>query len=138
MDWERVAIVVAKIEADFVSQIKAGDHIAARTRTTKIGNKSFRLEQDIIDVDTLEVKCRCASVMVLYDLEHHQTMPFGQQKLHEYVRGDLSFFSALAGYNQEEVPSRFPDNIKSIVYALSDSARWWHEYRMEVMKSDKK
>ena len=47
----------------------------------------------------------------------------GQQKLHEYVRGDLSFFSALAGYNQEEVPS---------------SARWWHEYRMEVMKSDKK
>ena len=43
-----------------------------------------------------------------------------------------------AGYNQEEVPSRFPDNIKSIVYALSDSARWWHEYRMEVMKSDKK
>ena len=59
----------------------------------------------------------------------------GQQKLHEYVRGDLSF---LAGYNQEEVPSRFPDNIKSIVYALSDSARWWHEYRMEVMKSDKK
>ena len=44
----------------------------------------------------------------------------------------------LAGYNQEEVPSRFPDNIKSIVYALSDSARWWHEYGMEVMKSDKK
>ena len=58
VDWERVAIVVAKIEADFVSQIKAGDHIAARTRTTKIGNKSFHLEQ------------------VLYDLEHHQTMPF--------------------------------------------------------------
>ena len=76
VDWERVAIVVAKIEADFVSQIKAGDHIAARTRTTKIGNKSFHLEQDIIDVDTLEVKSRCASVMVLYDLEHHQTMPF--------------------------------------------------------------
>ena len=62
----------------------------------------------------------------------------GQQKLQEYVRGDLSFFCALAGYNQEEVPSRFPDNIKSIVYALSDSARWWHEYGLEVMKPDKK
>ena len=23
-------------------------------------------------------------------------------------------------------------------HALSDSARWWHEYGMEVMKSDKK
>ena len=44
----------------------------------------------------------------------------GQQKLHEFVRGDLSFISALAGYNREEVPMRFPDNIKSIVYALSE------------------
>ena len=24
---------------------------------------------------------------------------------------------------------RYPENIKCIVYALSDSARWWHEYR---------
>ena len=62
----------------------------------------------------------------------------GQQKLHEFVRGDLSFISALAGYNREEVPMLFPDNIKSIVYALSDSARWWHEYGLEVMESNKK
>ena len=57
----------------------------------------------------------------------------GQQKLHEYVRGDLTFISALAGYNHEEVPMRFPDNIKSIVYAMSNSARWWHEYGQEVI-----
>jgi len=76
VDWEQVAIVVAKIDADFVAQIKAGDHIAARTRTVRIGNKSFHLEQDIIDMDTQEVKCRCMSVMVLYDLLHHQTMAF--------------------------------------------------------------
>jgi hypothetical protein len=56
----------------------------------------------------------------------------GQQKLHEYVRGDLSFISALAGYNHEEVPMRFPDNIKSITYALSDSARWWHLYGLKI------
>ena len=35
-------------EADFVSQIKGNNHIAGRTRITKIGNKSFHLEQDII------------------------------------------------------------------------------------------
>ena len=62
----------------------------------------------------------------------------GQQKLHEFVRGDLSFISALAGYNREEVPMQFPDRIKSIVYALSDSARCWHEYGLEVMESKKK
>ena len=49
VDWERLAIVVVKIEADFVSQIKGNNHIAGRTRITKIGNKSFHLEQDIID-----------------------------------------------------------------------------------------
>jgi len=76
VDWERVAIVVVKIEAEFLSQIKAGDHIAARTRVSKIGTKSFHLEQDLIDVDSQEVRCRCLSIMVLYDLIHRQSMPF--------------------------------------------------------------
>ena len=76
VEWENVAIVVVKIEAEFLSQIKAGEHIAARTRVIKIGNKSFHLEQDIINTDTQEVKCRCLSVMVLYDLVNHQSMPF--------------------------------------------------------------
>ena len=79
INWERVAIVVVKIEAEFLAQIKANDHIAARTRVIKVGNKSFHLEQDIIDIDTQEVKCRCYSVMVLFDLEHQQSMPFPEE-----------------------------------------------------------
>ena len=75
VDWERLAIVVVKIEAEFVAQIKGNDHIAGRTRIVKIGNKSFHLEQDVIDCDTHEVKSRCLSVMVLYDLERQQTIP---------------------------------------------------------------
>ena len=75
VDWERLAIVVVKIEAEFLAQIKGDSHIAGRTRVTKIGNKSFHLEQDVIDVDTQEVKSRCLSIMVLFDLEHQQTIP---------------------------------------------------------------
>ena len=75
VDWERLAIVVVKIEAEFVSQIKGNDHIAGRTRIVKIGNKSFHLEQDVIDSDTHEVTSRCLSVMVLYDLKRQQTIP---------------------------------------------------------------
>ena len=88
VDWESVAIVVVKIEAEFLSQIKAGEHIAARTRVTKIGNKSFQLEQDIINVDTQEVKCRCLSVMVLYDLVNHQSMPFPDNWRHAICQYD--------------------------------------------------
>ena len=75
IDWGNLAIMVVKIEAEFMAQIKADSHIAGRTRVVKIGNKSFHLEQDVIDVDTLEVKSRCISVMVLYDLENQKTIP---------------------------------------------------------------
>lgn len=74
VDWEHIAIVVVHIEAEFLSQVKSTDHIAARTRVSKLGHKSFHLAQDIIDVDTQEVKCSCTSVMVLYDLDHQRAI----------------------------------------------------------------
>lgn len=76
VDWEEVAIVVVKIEAEFVAQIKAENHIAARTRVTRIGHKSFHLEQEVFDIDSQELKSRCVSVMVLYNLKDRQTMIF--------------------------------------------------------------
>jgi acyl-CoA thioester hydrolase len=55
-------------------QIKGSDRIAVRTRTAKLGNKSFNLEQEIFDTDTQEVKSRCLSILVLYDLEQKQSL----------------------------------------------------------------
>lgn len=88
VDWERVAIVVVKIEAEFLAQIKADSHIAGRTRVVKIGHKSFHLEQDVIDTETQEIKSRCLSVMVLYDLERHETMPFPDEWRRDICRFD--------------------------------------------------
>ncbi len=76
VDWEDVAIVVVKIEAEFLGQIKNGTTIAGRTRVTRIGRTSFELEQEVFDTQTQEVKSRCLSVMVLYDLARQQSMPF--------------------------------------------------------------
>ena len=76
VNWEKIAIGVVKIEAEFLAQIKGDSHIAGRTRVVKIGNKSFHLEQDVIDIDTNEIKSKCLSVMVLYDLQQQQTIPF--------------------------------------------------------------
>ena len=78
-DWDRYAIFVVKIEVEFFAQIKGSDRIAVRTRTTKLGNKSFHLEQEIFDTDTQEVKSRCLSILVLYDLEQKQSMPFSNE-----------------------------------------------------------
>ena len=76
VDWEQVAIVVVKIEAEFLGQVKAVSNIAGRTRVTRIGRTSFELEQEVFDMGTQEVKSRCSSVMVLYDLIRQQSMPF--------------------------------------------------------------
>ena len=75
-DWDQYAIFVVKIEVEFFAQIKGADRIAVRTRTVKLGNKSFHLEQEIFDTDTQEVKSRCLSILVLYDLEQKQSIPF--------------------------------------------------------------
>jgi acyl-CoA thioester hydrolase len=75
-DWNQYAIFVVKIEVEFFAQIKGEDSIAVRTRTVHLGNKSFRLEQEIFDIDTQEVKSRCMSILVLYDLEQKQSIPF--------------------------------------------------------------
>lgn len=46
-DWEKMGIVVVHIEADFVKQIFASDHIAVQTAVSKIGTKSFHLIQRV-------------------------------------------------------------------------------------------
>lgn len=74
VDWNKVAIVVVHIEANFLSQIKGEDHIAVQTAVSKIGKKSFHLAQRIIDTKTNEVKCIGTSVMVTFDLEKHESM----------------------------------------------------------------
>ena len=58
-------------------QIRFNDVV--RTRTAKLGNKSFHLEQEIFDTNTQEVKSRCLSILVLYDLEHKQSIPFSSE-----------------------------------------------------------
>lgn len=92
VDWDRDGIVVVYIEAEFVSQIYAVNHIAVQTAVTAIGNKSFDLMQRVIDTDTQEVKCVCRSVMVTFDLIHHKSVPLSEEwkkAICEYEGRDL-------------------------------------------------
>ena len=56
----------------------------------------------------------------------------GLQKLHEYIKDDLTFFCMLAGINANEVPPLWPDRIKIPVVALQEATYWWHEYGKEM------
>ncbi len=79
VDWTKKAIIVVHIDADFVAQVKGDSNIAVSTCVSKLGNKSLSLYQEVFDVDTQEVKSRCNSVMVAYDLEMQATIPLPQE-----------------------------------------------------------
>lgn len=92
VNWEKEAIVVVHIDADFISQITGEQNIAVRTRVSKIGNKSFHLDQEVFDTETDEIKCRCMSVMVAFDLTTHQAIPMPQSwvdSINEFEGKDL-------------------------------------------------
>lgn len=79
VDWEKDGIVVVHIEANFLSQIFATDHVAVQTTVSEIGTKSFHLIQRMIDTQTGEVKCIGTSVMVAFDLEKHESKPLTEE-----------------------------------------------------------
>lgn len=86
VDWEKEAIIVVHIDSDFVAQITGQPHIAVRTRVSKIGTKSFHLEQEVFDLDNGELKSRCTSVMVGYNLVTHETMPIPEKWVESICR----------------------------------------------------
>lgn len=67
VSWTEGFIVIAHIETDFYSPIYYREAIVVDTKITKVGNKSVTMLQQIRNVKTDEIKCRCKSIIVAYD-----------------------------------------------------------------------
>ena len=74
MKWNEVGIVVANINANFMSPIFFMDNVNIETTTIELGNKSFTLLQRAVDSQTVQVKCECRTIMVVYDLKTQTPM----------------------------------------------------------------
>ena len=68
IDRTNLDLVIAHIEVDFISPVSPAENIAVQTAVVEIGRKSFKLFQQLIDVDTKDVKCVCRTVMVGFDV----------------------------------------------------------------------
>jgi len=64
---KEVGVVIANIQVNFLLPVYPEEDVAVETAVVEIGNKSFKLLQQLIDVNTKEVKCICRTVMVCYD-----------------------------------------------------------------------
>lgn len=75
VDWRRMGIVVANINANFLLPVYFDDRIKIETAVVHLGNKSFTLHQRAVTEDTGEVKCECKTVMVMFDLVEKMPIP---------------------------------------------------------------
>jgi acyl-CoA thioester hydrolase len=65
--------ILARVEIDFRSELRAGEELEIRTRCTRVGTKSFVLEHEIRTGDRLAAEAK--SVLVGYDYETASSVP---------------------------------------------------------------
>lgn len=77
VSWTEGFIVIAHIETDFYSPIYYKESIVVDTKIIKVGTKSITMLQQIRNVKTEEVKCRCKTIIVAYDavLQNSMSIP---------------------------------------------------------------
>lgn len=75
VNWTDGLLVIAHIEVDFLSPIYYKENIAVDTKVIKLGDKSGVFLQQIRNIKTSEVKCRCESVFVTFDAHTQSSMP---------------------------------------------------------------
>jgi len=62
-------LIVASINTDFLSPIYLKDEMEVKTAIVHLGNKSLRMEQQVVNCKSGEVKAICKSVMVGFHKE---------------------------------------------------------------------
>ncbi len=78
-DKREVGVVIGHIEVSFLLPVYPGENVAVETAVVEIGNKSFKLLQHLVDLDTNEVKCICQTVMICFDAKTKSTRPISDE-----------------------------------------------------------
>jgi acyl-CoA thioester hydrolase len=69
--------ILARVEIDFRSELRAGEEIEVRTRCSRIGTKSCALEHEIHANGRLAAQGK--SILVGYDYERGQSVPLSDE-----------------------------------------------------------
>ena len=75
MNFRKVETVIANVDCAYVAPIYFGEKIEVRTRCSGIHDRSFRIQQIIIESETEQLKAAAESVMVSFDAEKQTSMP---------------------------------------------------------------
>ena len=71
------AFILARVEIDFRSELRAGEEVEVRSRCARVGRKSFDLEHVIAAGDRIVADAR--SVLVAYDYARGESVPLSDE-----------------------------------------------------------
>ncbi|OGN73699.1 MAG: hypothetical protein A2X25_15175 [Chloroflexi bacterium GWB2_49_20] len=90
MSFLDIGVILADVHLTFKAPVLFGMEIEVGVRTTRLGNKSFTVEQAVIDNATGKLMCTGELVLVTYDYHTGQTIPIPSE-----WREKTSVFEAL-------------------------------------------
>jgi acyl-CoA thioester hydrolase len=67
VDWHEARLIIASTHIDFIKPVFLNEPIEVHTAVYKLGNKSLKMIQKLINTSTGELKATCKSVMVGFD-----------------------------------------------------------------------
>jgi acyl-CoA thioester hydrolase len=81
-------VILARVEIDFRSELRAGERIEVGTRCSRIGTKSLELEHEIRSDGRIAAQAK--SVLVGYDYERGESVPLPEELKRRLTAGRAS------------------------------------------------
>lgn len=75
MDWQKVETVIANVDCAYIAPIYFGEEIEVWTRCKDIFDKSFVLQQVIVEKQTGDIRAAAETVMVSFDAVAKKSIP---------------------------------------------------------------
>lgn len=68
------AVVIVKLDMDYIKEVRLGERVTVKTFLEKAGTKSFTIEQSMYNEGQEEV-AKSSSIFVMFDLVERKSMP---------------------------------------------------------------
>lgn len=79
IDWKKVECVIGNINCSYLKPIFFGEDIEVLTRCIRLGDRSFTLQQCLVERPTREVRSICETVMVCFDPATGKSAPMSAE-----------------------------------------------------------
>lgn len=74
VDWKNNNLVLAKITIEYFAPVFMEESIAVFSKVYEFGNKSLKMQQELVNIKTLEVKARNDAVLVAFNYQLNQSI----------------------------------------------------------------